>query len=70
MYYKFYYFLHKIGKIEISWARQLSESPNNRYSFVCSAILSICREVDNDRYVQVIMLRYSSTLCFLIYRYF
>ena len=54
MYYKFYNSLREIGKIEISWARQLSESPNNRYSFVCSAILSICREVDNDRYVRVI----------------
>ncbi|XP_072935735.1 mediator of RNA polymerase II transcription subunit 12 isoform X2 [Epargyreus clarus] len=37
------------GKIEISWARQVAESPANRYSFVCSAMLAVCREVDNDR---------------------
>ncbi|XP_026323526.1 mediator of RNA polymerase II transcription subunit 12-like isoform X6 [Hyposmocoma kahamanoa] len=37
------------GKIEIAWARQVAESPVNRYSFVCSAMLAVCREVDNDR---------------------
>lgn len=37
------------GKIEIAWARQVAESPANRYSFVCSAMLAVCREVDNDR---------------------
>ncbi|XP_062528646.1 mediator of RNA polymerase II transcription subunit 12 isoform X2 [Bombyx mori] len=37
------------GKMEISWARQIAESPSNRYSFVCSAMLAVCREVDNDR---------------------
>ncbi|XP_048481682.1 mediator of RNA polymerase II transcription subunit 12 isoform X3 [Plutella xylostella] len=37
------------GKIELSWARQVAESPANRYSFVCSAMLAVCREVDNDR---------------------
>lgn len=37
------------GKIEIAWARQVGESPANRYSFVCSAMLAVCREVDNDR---------------------
>lgn len=38
-----------LGKIELSWARQVAESPSNRYSFVCSAMLAVCREVDNDR---------------------
>lgn len=33
----------------ISWARQIAESPGNRYSFVCSAILAVCRQLDNDR---------------------
>ncbi|KPJ13735.1 Mediator of RNA polymerase II transcription subunit 12 [Papilio machaon] len=37
------------GKIEIAWARQVAESPANRYNFVCSAMLAVCREVDNDR---------------------
>lgn len=37
------------GKIEPLWGRQLNESPANRYSFVCNALIAISREVDNDR---------------------
>lgn len=37
------------GKIEPAWGRLLKESPNNRYSFVCNAIVAVCRETDNDR---------------------
>lgn len=31
------------------WARQLNESLNNRYSFVINAVVTVCRETDNDR---------------------
>lgn len=37
------------GKIESAWIRQLNESPENLYSFVCNAIVAICRETDNDK---------------------
>ena len=37
------------GKIEVNWARQLNESPANRYSFVCNAVIAVAREIDNDR---------------------
>lgn len=37
------------GKIESAWGRQLNESPANRYSFVCNALIAISRESDNDR---------------------
>ncbi|XP_076661232.1 mediator complex subunit kohtalo [Halictus rubicundus] len=37
------------GKIEQQWARQLNETPANRYSFVCNAIVAVCSETDNDK---------------------
>lgn len=37
------------GKIEPVWARILNESPANRYSFVCNAMIAVARETDNDR---------------------
>ncbi|XP_032453194.1 mediator of RNA polymerase II transcription subunit 12 isoform X4 [Nasonia vitripennis] len=37
------------GKIEPQWARQLNETPANRYSFVCNAIVTVCSETDNDK---------------------
>lgn len=37
------------GKIEPNWGRQLNESPANRYSFVCNALIAVSRECDNDR---------------------
>lgn len=37
------------GKIEPQWARQLNETPANRYSFVCNAIVAVCSETDNDK---------------------
>lgn len=37
------------GRIEPQWPRQLNESPANRYSFVCNAVVAVCNETDNDR---------------------
>lgn len=37
------------GKIDPTWGRILNESLENRYSFVCNALLAISRETDNDR---------------------
>lgn len=37
------------GKIDPSWARQLSESSANRYSFVCNALIAVSQQIDNDR---------------------
>lgn len=37
------------GKIDPSWARQLSESSANRYSFVCNALIAVSQQTDNDR---------------------
>lgn len=37
------------GKIDPAWARQLTESSVNRYSFVCNALIAVSRETDNDR---------------------
>ena len=37
------------GKIEPQWAKQLNETPANRYSFVCNAIVAVCSESDNDK---------------------
>lgn len=39
----------KGGKIESGWGRQLNESPANRYSFVCNAIIAIIKESENDK---------------------
>ncbi|XP_020279147.1 mediator of RNA polymerase II transcription subunit 12 isoform X2 [Pseudomyrmex gracilis] len=41
--------LRRGGKIEPQWARQLNETPANRYSFVCNAIVAVCSETDNDK---------------------
>jgi hypothetical protein len=37
------------GRIEPQWARQLAETPSNRYSFVCNAVVAVCNETDNER---------------------
>ncbi len=37
------------GKIDPAWGRQLNESPVNRYSFVCNAMISVIKETDNDK---------------------
>lgn len=37
------------GKIEQQWAKLLNETPANRYSFVCNAIVAVCSELDNDK---------------------
>lgn len=51
------------GKIESSWGRQLSESPMNRYSFVCNAIIAICRESDNDKLNDIAIMCAELTAC-------
>lgn len=53
----------KRGKIESSWGRQLSESPSNRYSFVCNAIIAICRESDNDKLNDIAIMCAELTAC-------
>lgn len=37
------------GRIEPQWKSILNESPANRYSFVCNAVVTICSETDNDK---------------------
>lgn len=37
------------GKIDPTWGRILNESFEERYSFVCNALIAISRETDNDR---------------------
>lgn len=37
------------GKIDPNWCQVLNENMENRYSFVCSAMVAISRETDNDR---------------------
>uniref|UniRef100_A0AAR5PM52 Mediator complex subunit Med12 domain-containing protein n=1 Tax=Dendroctonus ponderosae TaxID=77166 RepID=A0AAR5PM52_DENPD len=40
----------RIGRIESTWAKQLNESPSNRYSFVSNAIIrACCKEPETDR---------------------
>lgn len=51
------------GKIESSWGRQLSESAGNRYSFVCNAIIAICRESDNDKLNDIAIMCAELTAC-------
>ncbi|XP_014240194.1 mediator of RNA polymerase II transcription subunit 12 isoform X2 [Cimex lectularius] len=36
-------------KIEPAWYRQLNDSSNNRYSFVCNTIMAVCSTNDVDR---------------------
>lgn len=36
------------GQIDPGWARLLYD-PQNRYSFVCNALIAVSREIDNDR---------------------
>lgn len=51
------------GKIESSWGRQLSESPINRYSFVCNAIIAITRETENDKLNDIAIMCAELTAC-------
>lgn len=51
------------GKIEQNWGRQLSESAMNRYSFVCNAIIAICRETDNDKLNDIAIMCAELTAC-------
>lgn len=51
------------GKIETAWARQLNESPNNRYSFVINAVVTVCRETDNDRLNDLSVMCAEMTAC-------
>jgi len=51
------------GKIESSWGRQLSESPLNRYSFVCNALIAVCRESDNDKLNDIAIMCAELTAC-------
>lgn len=51
------------GKIESSWGRQLSESPANRYSFVCNALIAVSRETDNDRLNDISVMCAELTAC-------
>lgn len=37
------------GKIDPTWGRILNESLENRYSFVCNALIAISNQTDNDR---------------------
>lgn len=51
------------GKTESSWGRQLSESPLNRYSFVCNALIAVCRESDNDKLNDIAIMCAELTAC-------
>nr|CAD7411497.1 unnamed protein product [Timema cristinae] len=51
------------GKLETQWTRQLAESPNNRYSFVCNAVVAVCSETDNDRLNDLAILCAELTAC-------
>ncbi|PNF33035.1 hypothetical protein B7P43_G16367 [Cryptotermes secundus] len=51
------------GRIEPHWARQLAETPNNRYSFVCNAVVAVCNETDNDRLNDLAILCAELTAC-------
>ncbi|XP_071052506.1 mediator of RNA polymerase II transcription subunit 12 isoform X3 [Onthophagus taurus] len=51
------------GRIEAAWARQLSENPNNRYSFVSNAIIHVCRETDNERLNDLAIMCAEMTAC-------
>lgn len=52
------------GKFDSNWARQLAESPNNRYSFVTNAIIAVCRETDNERLNELSVMCAEVTACF------
>ncbi|XP_055373234.1 mediator of RNA polymerase II transcription subunit 12 [Condylostylus longicornis] len=39
----------RFGKIDSLWGRQINESPSNIFSFVCNAVIVICRERDNEK---------------------
>jgi hypothetical protein len=51
------------GRIEPQWARQLAETPSNRYSFVCNAVVAVCTETDNDRLNDLAILCAELTAC-------
>lgn len=50
-------------RLEPHWARQLAESPANRYSFVCNAVIAACREKDNERLNDLAVLCAELTAC-------
>lgn len=52
-----------LGKLEPQWARQLAETPGNRYSFVCNAVVAVCNETDNDRLNDLAILCAELTAC-------
>lgn len=37
------------GKIDPVWARMLNENLENRYSFVCNALIAISKQTENDK---------------------
>ncbi|XP_015113779.1 mediator of RNA polymerase II transcription subunit 12 isoform X2 [Diachasma alloeum] len=51
------------GKIEPQWARSLNETPANRYSFVCNAIVAVCSETDNDKLNEIAITCAELTAC-------
>jgi hypothetical protein len=51
------------GRIEPQWSRQLAETPSNRYSFVCNAVVAVCNETDNDRLNDLAILCAELTAC-------
>jgi len=50
-------------RLEPHWPRQLAESPANRYSFVCNAVVAACREKDNERLNDLAVLCAELTAC-------
>ncbi|CAH0557477.1 unnamed protein product [Brassicogethes aeneus] len=51
------------GRIESSWAKQLNENGNNRYSFVSNAVINVCRENDNERLNDLAIMCAEMTAC-------
>ncbi|XP_049822887.1 mediator of RNA polymerase II transcription subunit 12 isoform X3 [Aethina tumida] len=50
-------------RIESSWAKQLNENGNNRYSFVSNAVIHVCRENDNERLNDLAIMCAEMTAC-------
>ena len=50
------YILNPRRKPEIHVLRQLTESAQLRYSFVCNVVVAVCNEVDNDRLNDIALL--------------
>lgn len=51
------------GKIDMQWARQLNETPANRYSYVCNVIVAVCSETDNDKLNDIAIICSELTAC-------